>query len=412
LAWRRKGAWEPEIRLLDAVGQSFGVFSPRSLGELQEQALRLPQVGDQLDTHAKAWKAALGDANRANLDRFLSKQPAWAEPVSERALREGGASARELAGSFLYDLGEHTRGDSWMEGRLGTLHGKADMARTLAYRMEVRLGVVLRMRTILATIAGREYLSGRGTASERTAYQALVDCESLSLPLASPVPGMRPALRPAFPAFEDDLAAAREVLPAWLGIRFGEVSAPVRKARELTRGAASVTAVYPDSPASEADLQVGDVILGPPEAPFSDPRQIREWTMLASVDKPASLAVLRGDERLELVIVPKPYPMKWPELPGPPRVANAAPAGAPCSSRRTGACCRPTFEKPFPERVATDELRRSFLAYGVSGTPTFVLVDGEGVIRSYSVGYSPAKSLGIEGWTWSGTPVSTPPGAP
>ncbi len=62
------------------------------------------------------------------------------------------------------------------------------------------------------------------------------------------------------------------------------------------------------------------------------------------------------------------------------------------------------FDKPFPERVATDELRRSFLAYGVSGTPTFVLVDGDGVIRSYSVGYSPAKSLGIEGRTWSRRP--------
>jgi hypothetical protein len=68
------------------------------------------------------------------------------------------------------------------------------------------------------------------------------------------------------------------------------------------------------------------------------------------------------------------------------------------------------FEKPFPERVASDELRRSFLAYGVSGTPSFVLVDGEGVIRSYSVGYSPAKSLGIEGWTWTGKPPA--PGAP
>ena len=60
--------------------------------------------------------------------------------------------------------------------------------------------------------------------------------------------------------------------------------------------------------------------------------------------------------------------------------------------------------------MATDELRRSFLAYGVSGTPTFVLVDGEGVVRSYSVGYTPAKSLGIEGWTWSGKPPT--PGTP
>ncbi len=48
------------------------------------------------------------------------------------------------------------------------------------------------------------------------------------------------------------------------------------------------------------------------------------------------------------------------------------------------------FNKPFPERVATDKLRR--------------------VIRSTSVGYSPAKSLGIDGWTWAGKPPT--PAAP
>jgi thiol-disulfide isomerase/thioredoxin len=60
------------------------------------------------------------------------------------------------------------------------------------------------------------------------------------------------------------------------------------------------------------------------------------------------------------------------------------------------------FGRPFPERVATDAARRAFLAYGVSGTPTFVLVDGGGVVRSYSVGYTPAKGLGVPGWAWSG----------
>ena len=66
------------------------------------------------------------------------------------------------------------------------------------------------------------------------------------------------------------------------------------------------------------------------------------------------------------------------------------------------------FAKPFPERVATDELRRSSLAYGVSGTPTFVLVDGDGVIRSYSTGYSAAKNLGIQGWKWSAASLVSP----
>jgi len=38
----------------------------------------------------------------------------------------------------------------------------------------------------------------------------------------------------------------------------------------------------------------------------------------------------------------------------------------------------------------------------VSGTPTYVLVDGEGHVRSQTTGYTPEKSLGIDGWKWDG----------
>ena len=50
--------------------------------------------------------------------------------------------------------------------------------------------------------------------------------------------------------------------------------------------------------------------------------------------------------------------------------------------------------------VAIEGNRRASLAYGVSGTPTFVLVDREGTVRSYSTGYTKGKGLGIDGWTW------------
>jgi hypothetical protein len=63
---------------------------------------------------------------------------------------------------------------------------------------------------------------------------------------------------------------------------------------------------------------------------------------------------------------------------------------------------------PFPESVAIDEVRRAFLAYGVSGTPTFVLVDGRGIVRSYSTGYTLQKGLGIEGWIWADRPARKP----
>jgi thiol-disulfide isomerase/thioredoxin len=464
-AWKSKGAWEPEIRLLDAIGSDFGTFSPRSLAEIREQGARLPEVGEQLGTHARAWQETLGDANRANLERFLASRPGWRDLVSDRALRNEGA-ARELSGSFVWELGDFTRSDPAMAKRLVTLRGKADTARALAYRMEVREGVMLRMRALLVTIAGREDLARDGTPEERAAYDKLLSCESLNLPLTRPVPGMPPTDRAPFPAMEDDVAAAEKVLPAWMGIRFGDVPASVRKANQLAPGAASVVAVYPDSPAAAADLQPGDVILGPPQARFRDPRQIREWTMLATVDEPAALEVLRGPDTIEKTLVPKPSPMKWPELPGAPRVSAAAPpwrplqltayrgvlpsdlrgAGAhllyfwatwcaPCKAALpellAGGGERETpvvavtdepvemldrffaeFSQPFPERVATDEQRRSFLAYGVSGTPTFVLVDGGGVIRAYSVGYTPATGLPIAGWTWSGRPPIASPAAP
>jgi thioredoxin-related protein len=50
--------------------------------------------------------------------------------------------------------------------------------------------------------------------------------------------------------------------------------------------------------------------------------------------------------------------------------------------------------------VATDAYRKSFQDYGVSGTPTFVLVDRKGIVRHYQRGYQPESGLEIEGWEW------------
>mgnify|MGYP000703536864 CR=1 FL=1 len=54
----------------------------------------------------------------------------------------------------------------------------------------------------------------------------------------------------------------------------------------------------------------------------------------------------------------------------------------------------------FFSHVAVDPLRKSFIAYGVSGTPTVVLVDGDGVVRHRQVGYQPKTGLTVKGWSW------------
>jgi thiol-disulfide isomerase/thioredoxin len=162
--------------------------------------------------------------------------------------------------------------------------------------------------------------------------------------------------------------------------------------------------------------------------------------------------VLRGEQWLRLSLVPKPYPLKWPELPGPPKPGAPAPPLSLGAYRGTlpatladgtphllffwATWCAPckaslpellAFEKdrhtpvvaitdepseqldtffkhfrdPFPATVGVDEERRAFLAYGVSGTPTFVLVDGEGRVQAVTDGYRPDHGLGIEGWSWT-----------
>jgi thiol-disulfide isomerase/thioredoxin len=160
------------------------------------------------------------------------------------------------------------------------------------------------------------------------------------------------------------------------------------------------------------------------------------------------------DELFEAKLMLRPLPLKLPNLAGPPQVGQAAPliseslqpAGSrelpelagrsyllfywatwcgPCKqavpevlafaeargipvvaisdedAETVGAFLKARAE-PFFTDVAVDALRKSFIAHGVSGTPTIVLVDGEQTIRHRQVGYSAKDGLTIEGWSWPG----------
>jgi thiol-disulfide isomerase/thioredoxin len=58
------------------------------------------------------------------------------------------------------------------------------------------------------------------------------------------------------------------------------------------------------------------------------------------------------------------------------------------------------WKEGFPALVALDENRSAFRSYGVSGTPSFVLIDGAGLVQEQATGYTKKKGLQIDGWKW------------
>lgn len=457
LAWNDRARWEPDIRLLDRIGQAYGIFSPRSLAELQQQAELLPKVSEQLSTYAERWTEALDSVRQQNLNDFVEAHPEWRKKLSPDALKDATAEQRtELTDELLGVLAPFTEANPQRLARMQTLADRADDAAAAAYRMEVRLGVVLRMHNELVSVAGRAYLDEAGSDAERARYRELLACENLELarvggerrwywPFAEQPKRASDLAAPApFPRLDDDQELVARVMPAWMGIRYRPPTEEERQADQRSAGAVTVMTVFPDSAAAKAGLSVGDVILGPPDAPFEEPNQVREWTMQREIGEAAPLLVERGGEPMRLTLVPDPFPIDMPKLPGPPKVGNDAPAVdlqpyrgdatlqsgrntllffwatwcAPCKfalpellsvareknaeilaitdeNKETLDAFFAKVDTPFPKRVAMDPYRQAFQAFGVSGTPTFVLIDGNGVVQFYETGYNAKVGLDL-----------------
>jgi thiol-disulfide isomerase/thioredoxin len=450
-AWRNRGAWEPEIRLLDRIGFAFGSFSARSLAELDEQSRAVPELSKQLDLYAQRWKLALESLKTENLKLFVEAHPEWRPRLDATAVNSLAADARRAtAMELLGELVPFSQADPDRFQRLLSLKQKADDAAAASYRVEVRLGTVLRMRSLLTSVAGRQYIATRATVSERQAYDRLQACEDLRI-------GNTPAVASAdrleaprpFPPLADEQRTVEAVMPAWMGISYAPLTEAQQKKHDTPTGAVVTRTVYPDSPATAAGLLAGDIILGPPGSPFAEPNQVREWTMSSEIGKPQRLAILRDDKPMLITLRPGPYPLELPKLPGPPKVGSPAPPvlvdvlrgperladGKPqllffwatwCTICKSALPEVLAFEKardveivaisdeepdivrdflrgspePFPSIVATDRHRQTFRNYGVSGLPTFVWVDRDGLVRYFKTGYTRQDGLGIEGWKW------------
>jgi thiol-disulfide isomerase/thioredoxin len=465
-AWRDRGAWEPEIRLLDEIGEAFGTFSPRSLAELKGYEEELPPLAEKMKDFAKRWGGTLVDVKEETLRKFVHELPEWEELLQQAHLEKLDAEERGiLLGRLLSELDRFARDRPEIWERLERLRERARGASQARWRLDVRGGALRRMRSVLVAIAGRvllgEHATGEAEAGRRRdqqqALDSLLSCEAFEPgKLRSRWSALLPPEVDAFPPLSDELKLLEEFVPSWLGVEYAAVPEAVRAGRQIPVGASWLQAVFPESPAVEAGLEVGDVVLGPPERTFDFKGQLREWTMTSPRNTPMLLRVIRPgpepEEDLEFVasLVLRPLPLKWPELPGPPKLGELAPS-LPTSLEQVGGGSLPDLhgrqhllffwatwcvpcKKAVPEvmafaadrgipvlaitdennakvagfldkrqeeffsLVATDRRRASFLAYGVSGTPTMVLVGNDDVLRQRQVGYNLATGLRFKGW--------------
>lgn len=450
-AWQEKAKWESHVRLLDDIGRAYGMFSPRSMAELETQIKSLSETAEQLRNVSHSWQGAWHDANSANWQRFLDANPHWREQLSKLEPNSlADLERRNLAAELLPELRAFTIQQPAAFKRLLRLRHNAVEAQAASYRLEVRLAALLRMQRLLVQVAGIQYLYTRGSDEQRRAYQALRQCEEMELtPQNLPAPGVRKLK--AFPRYDDDVTKARAALPSWMGIQFRTPSEELVRRYNLRPGAAAVTGVYPGSPAAAAGLQQGDIVIGPPGQPFEERGQVRSWVMMARQGEPLLLEILREGQQHTLTVIPGPYPLRWPSLPAPPKPDSPAPplelipyrgeiprhfgSGQPyllffwatwCAACKASLGEILAFEAqrqvpvlaitdeprqqldrffanfagPFPERVAIDEFRKAFVAYGVSGTPTFVLVDAAGAVRAVHTGYDAQSGQPFKDWEW------------
>jgi hypothetical protein len=300
-AWAMPGA-AAERRLVERIAARYGVVPPATVTEVDDQVHGLFAFLDELDHNARTWEGVLGDFNRATLDSFLASRPVWRERIQPEATRKLDLAARrQRAQELLAELHPFVAADAARLAQANRLVTGLTTAEELGYRSEIRVAALLRARFTFTSLAGRHWL---GQHPEQAApLAALVRCEDLALPTATPLPNPPPSSEPArLPSLDVDRRRAAAIRPGWLGITFVPMSQGRRARLHLAGGAALVTSILAGSPAAAAGLRRGDIVLGPPERPFLHANDLRPFIAAAPPGAALPIEVLR--DRDKLVVTP------------------------------------------------------------------------------------------------------------
>lgn len=449
--FRSDPAWEAPRARVDRLGARIGLAEVRSLAEVSARREEILGLERSFDAAAKAWRGAWTDLAADNFKAFLGTNAAWNERfggADRKGLPEAG-SARAEAPQLIAELEAFTTKER--RDRILAYRDRSETSGEARFRALVRGAAAERVRTELETVAGRILFSRGAAPADAATWKALRACEDIKLPVRPAPPPPLPA-SPPLASLADDVRLDAEVHPAWAGFNFGEVPPVLRKLPQVNGGSAAVAAVYPGSPASAAGLEVGDIVIGTPGRAFEEHGDLRAWSLLSPIGKPAPLEILRNAARLTITLTPTALPPKLPALPPALTVGRTAPAldlrpyrgaktsladGRPHLLMFWATWCAPCkvalpellafererkvqvvavtdeenetldaffkkFGSPFPKTIAIDEARRAFDAFGVRTRPLFVLLDGKGTVTWRRAGYEKNKGLGVEDWTYRG----------
>jgi thiol-disulfide isomerase/thioredoxin len=465
-AWADENNYRLQKELLDELSLRLDVAPVRYLEDLSKIENTVKDGVGMCKTFKDRWKSSLKSLTKSTVDKFLKENSKWdAQNLLELSKKQGlkpkkGKKGEEnrikLTKDLLSALSSYVKAKGTLSERLDTLQKRKLTASAISVNLQTRQGLVLRIRSILDSVAGE--VLARKDQKTLEDLKALRACEDWTLPqkqgtsdtevakvdLAKKIKEQQQSYIP-LPPLEEDLKKIDQVRPGWLGVGFGPESKELKQKYKLTDGALVVRTVYDNSPALDAGFAVGDTIIGLKSKPFKDKDELRETVMLTNPGKALNFEILREGKRLFLSAKLVTFPKSLPSRPKKLTVGKPAPAYAKLKMIRGGRLpkkgplllfffatwCKPCKravpdlikweeekqipviavsaeeseklnkfldkpEPPFIDKVAQDPRGLIVEAFRVTSYPVFVLIGEEGNIHSYQVGAESLKKLTLK----------------
>ncbi|HAA58565.1 MAG TPA: hypothetical protein DCE42_27630 [Myxococcales bacterium] len=294
-----------DIALLQRVQRSFDLPQLTTLRAVWE-AIQKSRKRLQSIRAFEGWKNLDDEVRQRMLIRFYQRDPGLGHDVEKEMKRPDLDEQTAKIGTHLYNAYiRYLRKHKAINKRLTSIYTHKQRLDVRTYQLQVREAALLRLHTLLIRIAGRVWMMRHGRASQKADLKALLECEQTSL-------GNKPVEGALFAdgvlskkALERQRQKQKQyaqlrrlddqsLMPSWLGIVFQ----PLRegwhaKFEKLAPGASQVVEVGSNTPAEEAGVLPGDIVVSFDGGMLLFSNEIRERVMMASPKKKHYMMVYR-----------------------------------------------------------------------------------------------------------------------